>query len=326
MTVHQPALFLPTVSNAAEDWRGLVSALMGGRSGVVGDVSMKVTQSATPAMTVVAAGGMAFAAGSLSTYQGTYHVQNRGNLTLTVTAADSTNPRKDLVVARVRDAVALGSGSLNDWDIVVVAGTAAASPVSPAAPANSVVLARIDIAPNATSITNANITDLRFTTAGQMRPPGGVQVDPDGTFLSTGDFTGQVRVRLDTGEFSRWDGTAWQRLAGGTVAKVTPTWATGWGQAIGDNAVVLWKDSGGIVHLAGVAYNQNTFTPAGELVMTLPVGYRPAALTFGVVPYSVGGGVGHWDIHPDGSVNIIRSTGSVTALSLHGLHLFWPAA
>jgi divalent metal cation (Fe/Co/Zn/Cd) transporter len=67
---------------------------------------------------------------------------------LAVAAANATNPRFDLVVTTTTT-------------VSVVTGTAAANPVFPALPANSVALAAIYVPANATSITAASLVDKR---------------------------------------------------------------------------------------------------------------------------------------------------------------------
>lgn len=87
-------------------------------------------------------------------------------------AADATNPRRDLVVLRQLltpdtaiqrptapyDSVYLRT--LQQTQVVVIAGTAAATPVYPSAQANDVVLAGVRVAPTATSFAT---TDLDFS-------------------------------------------------------------------------------------------------------------------------------------------------------------------
>lgn len=102
----------------------------------------------------------------------------------TVSAADPTNPRKDIVVAFV-DLSVVSSASNNNpnaYKLKVVPGTAAASPVDPLdATIQSSVggsnpwikLARIDVAAGATSIVTGNVTDLRAPVAFKGRLWGG---------------------------------------------------------------------------------------------------------------------------------------------------------
>lgn len=139
-----------------------VSLTAGGAHGVVNGGDLAVTQNGTPNMSVNVAAGRAFirgtqAAGSLN--QGVYSFFNDGTVNLAVSSADPTNPRRDLVVAQIRDSNY--SGASNDARLFVVTGTPAASPSDPVVPADTLVLARLSVAAGATSVTNANITDLR---------------------------------------------------------------------------------------------------------------------------------------------------------------------
>jgi hypothetical protein len=132
----------------------------GSSSGIRQATDLQVTQNGSPNMSVNVAAGEAIVAGTQNlTSQGTYEVLNDATVNLAVAASDPTNPRIDIVVAQVQDAAY--SGATNAWQLAVVTGTPAPSPVPPAAPANSFTLAQIAVAANATSITSGNITDLR---------------------------------------------------------------------------------------------------------------------------------------------------------------------
>lgn len=156
MTAQQPPIFLENESHPSEDVRRFVGSLA--RGGIVTPGDLVVSQNGTPNMSVNVAGGRAFIPGS-GTYQGTYMVENRGTRNVTIATADGTNPRNDLIVARVRDS--FYSGADDDWDIVAVTGTPAAVPVDPTPPDNSITLAKVAVAAGATSITTGNITDRR---------------------------------------------------------------------------------------------------------------------------------------------------------------------
>jgi hypothetical protein len=90
---------------------------------------------------------------------GVYMSYNDASTALTITTANASNPRIDLVCITVQDAYY--TGSLNTVTFNVVAGTPAGSPVAPATPANSIVLARVAVGAGVTTISNANITDTR---------------------------------------------------------------------------------------------------------------------------------------------------------------------
>ena len=101
------------------------------------------TAQGTPDMTV------AVAAGVIVVNDGTPARGTVAGGNVTITAADGTNPRFDLIVSNA-------SGTLS-----ATAGTAAAEPVYPAIPANSVVLATVYVPAGDTAIETNQITDKR---------------------------------------------------------------------------------------------------------------------------------------------------------------------
>lgn len=91
---------------------------------------------------------LAVAAGSLWFAGGTAAVAYAGG-TVTIGAADATNPRIDIVTIS-------SAGSA-----VVTAGTAAAHPVSPTIPANAAIIAAVWVPATATTISAGSIIDKR---------------------------------------------------------------------------------------------------------------------------------------------------------------------
>ncbi|HYD02614.1 MAG TPA: hypothetical protein VEB22_15410 [Phycisphaerales bacterium] len=92
--------------------------------------------------------------------------------TVTISTADPTNPRIDLVVAK------------EDGTVAVVVGTPAGSPVAPAAPAQSISLCQVSVAAADTTIAAGDLTDLRVSgfrnsdvAKGARRPVGNEQVE-----------------------------------------------------------------------------------------------------------------------------------------------------
>lgn len=77
------------------------------------------------------------------------------------TPADSVNPRNDLVIAQQSDT--FYTDAVSTWTIRQVVGTPSGSPADPSVSGSTdyVTLARVRVNANATTITNANITDLR---------------------------------------------------------------------------------------------------------------------------------------------------------------------
>ena len=174
MAVISPPAYLQSGSHSAKGDRQVASALAGHTIGTftnsVGAVDvghglvrpghLAVAQkSGTPNMSVDVAAGIALVTGSSLLAQGVYVFANDAVVNLAIATANATNPRRDLVIAQVRDNTSDGGGS-NDARLAVVTGTPAASPVDPAIPAGCLVVARVAVAAAATSIVNANITAL----------------------------------------------------------------------------------------------------------------------------------------------------------------------
>jgi hypothetical protein len=120
-----------------------------------------------------------------------YQGYNTAVQNVTVANADPTNPRLDLIVARVEDS-GVGDGATRA-QIQVITGAPAASPVIPALPAGAVPLASARVNALATTITAAQLTDLRKSVAvnGAVRRllPGDSLTDPgfrDGELRDTG--------------------------------------------------------------------------------------------------------------------------------------------
>lgn len=128
-------------------------------TGIIGSSSLEVTQNSPAGMSVRIASGWAAIVGTVNANQGVYTTYNDATAVATITAADPTNPRIDLVCVTVRDAYYAGAN--NDVIFNVVAGTPASSPVTPTVPDNSIVLAQVAVAAGASTITTANITDVR---------------------------------------------------------------------------------------------------------------------------------------------------------------------
>jgi hypothetical protein len=132
-----------------------------------------------------------------------------------VAAANATNPRIDLIVARVYD-TAVGDTGPSRWALEAVTGTAAPSPAAPAAPTNSVALAQVSVAAAATSVVNAGITDVRRRLGGLA----GAVLLCTSTTRPANPWLGQTIDESDTGNRLVWYGSAsgWR-----------PPWSVSWG-------------------------------------------------------------------------------------------------
>lgn len=170
MTIQTVPFALQNASHAASVFRNASTAPWV-ESGPILPNEMWVAAQSTPNMSVQVGPGRAMVAGTqvsaptllpsgtaLFTTQGMYTVLNDAPVSLTIAAADPTNPRIDVAYVAVQDS--FYSGSNNQAVLGVVTGTPAPTPSVPAVPVNAVALGNVAVAANATSITNGNITNL----------------------------------------------------------------------------------------------------------------------------------------------------------------------
>lgn len=83
--------------------------------------------------------------GEAAAQAGPYGYSVDANVTGAVTAADGTNPRVDIVYGRISDPSESDGSSTPKFEVLYLAGTAAATPAPPATPARSFVLAQINV-------------------------------------------------------------------------------------------------------------------------------------------------------------------------------------
>jgi hypothetical protein len=122
---------------------------------------MAVTESNPVGMSVDVSAGLCVVPVTSQAADGSWPAQNDTAVTLTIGAADPTNPRIDIVCVQVKDSNLDGTAISPSNDVVqfaVVAGTPAPSPTAPATPANSLLLAAVTVPAAAATIVNANIT------------------------------------------------------------------------------------------------------------------------------------------------------------------------
>lgn len=136
---------------------------------------------------------------------GTYDVALTATETHSLTPADATNPRKDIVIGRVYDHDESASG-LRLYRSEYIAGTAGPSPAEPAVPQGGIRLATIDVPQSGggSPVVTANYT-ITAATGGVL--PVRTQAERDAL---VSPYNGQTVHRMDKGWQEHHDGTAWR--------------------------------------------------------------------------------------------------------------------
>ena len=195
MTVHTPPSWLQNGSHPAENDRLTTQALWA-TTGIIKASSLAVTANSPVGMSVLVAEGWAAIVGDIQPAMGTYVAYNDDTVTLTITTANPTNPRIDLICMTVNDSYyAVGADNVV---LQVIAGTPAGSPVAPATPDNSIALATVAVSAGALSINSGNITDVRVLGTTNLPEVGDISSVIAGTGLSGGGSSGAVTLAIDT--------------------------------------------------------------------------------------------------------------------------------
>lgn len=228
-------------------------------TGIIGSSSLAVTANSPAGMSVRVAAGWAAIIGTTTTDMGVYTIYNDAQATLTITTADPTNPRIDLICATVRDAYY--SGAFNDVIFQVIAGTPAGSPVAPALPANSISLATVAVGAAVTQINSGNITDTRVEVTSNLS--GDISSVTAGAGLTGGGSSGAVTLAAN-------------------VATNAQT-GTSYTLALSDNGKLVTLANASAVAVT-IPLNSSVALPVGAVIMM-------AAYDAGAVTISGAGGV-----------------------------------
>ena len=299
MTLRTPPSWLQNGSHPAENDRLTTQALWA-TTGIINSSSLAVTANSPVGMSVRVASGWAAIVGTTQANMGTYVGYNDAQVTLTITTANPTNPRIDLVCMTVNDS--FYSGSTNNVVLQVVAGTPAGSPVAPSLPANSISLATVAVAAGALSINSGNITDTRVLVTTNIPESGDISSVTAGNGLSGGGSSGAVSLAIDTTitadlstaqTFTNKTLTS-PTINGATIATSTltsPKVNLGINTQTGTTYTTVLDDNGKLVTLSNASAITLTIPPNSSVAYPVGAQLNLAQLGAGQVTFAQGSGV-----------------------------------
>lgn len=192
----------PDIEYTAQEFREFADALLD--EGRLGTGLLVSERGAGPNTSVDVAAGYGIVTGDDVARQGKYLIRNTATYNLVMPAKPAAgNNRKDIVIARVRDAQAGGGDNPADadWVIEYVAGAPVADPgvsVAPATPDSAIVLATVARTGAEASIADAAITDgTKGGFDGAVGLSGPTRVE--GTLLVTGEATFEQDILVNNG-------------------------------------------------------------------------------------------------------------------------------
>lgn len=187
--------------------------------------------------------------------------------TLTINAANATNPRIDLISLQLSDPAEGDGTSVPSVVAVYTAGTAASIPAPPAAPARSLTLAQVNVPHSGGG--SATITPV----ATYAFAAGGIAPCSSSTFYPASPYQGQMIFDLTLNYYLFWTGSAWQEVNQTTgFGFTTPSLGSSWVDAVSPTGPPKYVLINGIVYVTG-----GMKSGSGGTVFTFPAGMRPLA-------------------------------------------------
>jgi len=318
ITFLQPDGVPITAQQARQGWSALYGAgsgrPLGGLSGLrVGTAADTLTATSTtwtlkPCSAMIDPGA--------ATHQGMYGWASDANITGSVTAADATVARKDIVYIQVNDSSSGdGSGELTA-NVKYLAGPTDGSNAAPSLPARSFLLGTISVPKATTGSPTVTLNPARFVAAGGTRSVGS-QAERDALI----PFEGMKIVRADlAGTDEVYTGGAWV----GSGSTAITTFGSGWTALTGAHQPRVYR-SGAMVHLIGGLSIGSTGNVSNML--TVPAAFRPANANTTFVGSGVSSSGAVYELALSNGVLTVPAgylTGSITVGVVVPVKASWP--
>ncbi|MFJ2863675.1 hypothetical protein [Kitasatospora sp. NPDC087314] len=227
-------LWLPTLPYDETELRKMDLTLamsdgtsLGARPGIrPGDPGLTVTLSGTT-VNVSAGTATLWRSG-----QGLYRAQLPASSPGTLAAASASFSRIDLVYLRVWDTSVDASG-FRKADIILLPGTASATPVAPAPGATEIYIPLATITVPSTGGGGTGAATVSSAVRQITVAPGGIlPVSLAADIAANGTYAGQTRYNTVRGQLETWNGSIW--MAQGDWVTYTPTWGSSSVPSIGN--------------------------------------------------------------------------------------------
>ena len=204
-------------------------------------------------------------------------LSNDGTISVKHAAAPSANSRIDLICIKQNETASPASDPTDGPEAIIVTGTPAVDPVTPATPEGALALARVTIPSTATSMTSTGVIYE------QMYP-----------FTASAGADLLFRSETEKDAWTPWEGQKCRLLDGNEYQAKSGVWvsltqrSTTWRVPYSNDSISLTR-VGDICFAGGnVKFNQSGENNYTQAVETIPVGYRPAETSN--VPIAVFGG------------------------------------
>lgn len=212
MSWQNPTAYIDNNPQSSQLWRQALQAATQFNEGVVSPGDLKVSQTTVASLNLNIASGSAVILGSEEANQGSYFGVNVGTDTVTLAAGGGTD-RWDLIMAEVQDPTFSGSPwnhnpATDQLIYSVVESNVSSGTTQPPTNVSAIPLAIVHVPAGASSITDANITDLRSLVSAPRQA---------GTVATQGTSSSSISGSTSTAQ-------AWPTWFSSQVS--IPSWAT----------------------------------------------------------------------------------------------------